>query len=147
MKLQFEEIASASGEEISATPLLSREEVEVYVRQYSAAGLGHSTNWYRTRRMNYDDDRALLREAEARTGGSSSDAAVKLAMPVLFIATELDPVLRPEMSKGMEKHCAKLTRASVKTGHWGLVEAKDEVNAIVGEFLMRLEFEKMRHQI
>lgn len=118
------------------TTMVSKEEIEVYVDQYHEQGFRPSTNWYRTRKLNYDDDVKDF---------AKSDGVLK--MPVLFIATELDPVLKPELSKGMEAKIPKLTRASVKTGHWGLVEAKDEVNAIAGEFLMRLFLEKMRHQI
>ncbi|CCG80724.1 Epoxide hydrolase [Taphrina deformans PYCC 5710] len=134
MKMDFTDLAAQ--EDQAPTPLMPAEELEVFVRQYAETGLGASTNWYRTRRLNFDHDRADFADSEGR-----------LEVPVLFIATTLDPVLKPALSHGMEKVIPKLTRKQVGTGHWGLTEAKDEVNAIVGEFLMRLHLEKMRHQI
>lgn len=134
MRTDFDGLAKM--ESYPQTTMISPEEIQVYVQQYLEAGLWGSTNWYRTRKMNYDDDTAEFKDSDG-----------VLAMPVLFIATNLDPVLKPSMSKGMESKIPKLTRASVETGHWGAVEAKDEVNAHTKEFLMRLYFEKMRHQI
>lgn len=131
---QFDKIAAA--DKWTPTPLLSPSELEVYVEQYHAEGLQSSTNWYRTRKINFDDD---VKDFEGKEG--------KLEGPVLFIATDLDKVLSPNLSIGMEKYIPKLTRKSVKTAHWGLFEAKDEVNGIVGEFLMRLHLEQMRHRI
>lgn len=134
MKLDFEDIATHSG--IPDTPMISKAEVEFYANQYQQVGLQPNTNWYRTRKLNFDND-----------VGDFKDSDGKLDMPVLFIATNLDPVLKPEMSKGMEEKIPKLTRASVDSGHWGLVEKKDEVNAIVGDYLDKLELATTRHQI
>lgn len=119
------------------TTLMSQSEVEVYAEQYAASGVLHSsTNWYRTRKINFDNDVADF---------AGSDG--KLQTLALFISTDLDPVLSPALSIGMETRLPNMTRKSVQTSHWGLIEAKDEVNEIVGEYLMRLHLEKMRHQI
>lgn len=134
MKLQFPELAKADSH--APTTMISPEELEVYVSQYTETGLQSSTNWYRTRKLNYDNEMADFADSDGT-----------LNMPVLFIATNLDPVLRPEMSKGMEAVIPKLMRKSVNTGHWGLIEADEEVNAYMAEFLQRLFLEKMRHQI
>lgn len=134
MKLNFRELVAVEHQD--PTPLMPSDELEVFVRQYVETGLQSSTNWYRTRKLNFDHDQADFGDSDG-----------KLGMPVLFIATTLDPVLKPALSHGMEKSIPRLTRAAVETGHWGLTEAKEQVNAIVGEFLMRLHLEKMRHQI
>ena len=134
MRVQFDELSKLDS--YQPTNMITEEELQVYMKQYLAEGFGPNTNWYRTRKLNYEDDIADFKGYDG-----------KLEMPILFIATTLDPVLKPEMSAGMEKYIPKLTRKSVKTGHWGAVEAKDEVNSYVKEFLMRIQFKKMRHQI
>lgn len=134
MRTTFDNLASAPGP--STAPLLSPAELEVYVEQYHAQGAQTSTNWYRTRRLNYDDERADFQ---------GKDATVRC--PTLFIATLQDPVLKPALSAGMEQHIPKLQRAEVDTGHWGAIEATDKVNAYLQEFFMRQVLEKMRHSI
>ena len=134
MRVKFDGLSKMESHE--PTTMISDAEMQVYVDQYHEMGFWGSTNWYRTRKLNYNDDLHDFKDSDG-----------KLEMPVLFIATNLDPILKPEMSKGMEKSIPRLTRASVETGHWGAIEAKDEVNALAKEFLMRLQFEKMRHQI
>lgn len=117
--------------------MISQAEVEVYADQYSQPGVLHSsTNWYRTRKINFDNDVADF---------GASDG--KMNVPCLFISTDLDPILSPALSIGMENYLPNMTRKAIRTSHWGLIEAKDEVNEIVGEYLMRLHLEKMRHQI
>ncbi|BFZ56441.1 hypothetical protein PYCC9005_003487 [Savitreella phatthalungensis] len=136
MRTTFDNLA-ASPDSPKEKPLLSEEEIEVYVEQYYNQGPQASTNWYRTRQLNYEDE----------TRDFPKDKDLKIECPVLFIATMLDPVLKPEMSLGMEKYIPKLSRAEIQTGHWGQVEAKDEVNTLLKEFYMRQALEKMRHSI
>ena len=81
-------------------------------------------NWYRTRRVNYEDE---LKLPEAQKN--------HIAQPVLFIQAAKDDVLIPAMSVGMERVIPKLTRAEVPTGHWALWQAPAQVNEIVGEWL------------
>ena len=85
-------------------------------------------NWYRTRRVNYEDE---LKLPEAQKN--------HIAQPVLFIQALKDDVLVPAMSVGMERVCPRLTRAEVPTGHWALWQAPGRVNEIVGEWLGGLE--------
>jgi len=85
-------------------------------------------NWYRTRRVNYEDELEL---PEAQKN--------HIAQPVLFIQALKDDVLVPAMSAGMERVMPKLTRAEVPTGHWALWQAPAQVNEIVGKWLSRLD--------
>ncbi|KAG5912767.1 hypothetical protein E4U53_005173 [Claviceps sorghi] len=82
-------------------------------------------NWYRARRINFDEERAL----------AASSPPARVAMPALFIAASRDPALPPAMSAGMETHFAQLTRREVDATHWALVEAAAEVNAQIAEWL------------
>jgi soluble epoxide hydrolase/lipid-phosphate phosphatase len=81
-------------------------------------------NWYRTRRVNYEDELEL---PEARKN--------HIAQPVLFVQALKDDVLIPAMSAGMERVIPRLTRAEVPTGHWALWQAPAQVNDIVGKWL------------
>jgi soluble epoxide hydrolase/lipid-phosphate phosphatase len=84
-------------------------------------------NWYRTRRVNYEDELEL---PDARKN--------HIAQPVLFVQALKDDVLIPAMSVGMERVIPKLTRAEVSTGHWALWQAPAQVNGIVGKWLSGL---------
>lgn len=44
-------------------------------------------------------------------------------------------MLTPELSHGMEKHFAKLTRKEVPASHWALWEAPEQVNEMLKEWL------------
>ncbi|KAG9562089.1 hypothetical protein KCU79_g6602, partial [Aureobasidium melanogenum] len=106
---------------IGLAPSLNGEELEYYTKEYMRHGLHGPLNWYRTRRINYEDDLKLETK--------------QFVQPVLFISGTLDAVLTPEMSKGMEAFIPRLKRREVKTGHWALTQAPGEVNRIVKEWL------------
>ena len=59
--------------------------------------------------------------------------------PVIVIQAPKDAALPPAMSEGMEALMPKLTRRSVATKHWALLEAPDEVNKMIQEWLQRLD--------
>lgn len=58
-----------------------------------------------------------------------------IEIPTLFISAAKDGVLTPELSHGMEKHFAKLTRKEVPASHWALWEAPEQVNEMLKEWL------------
>jgi pimeloyl-ACP methyl ester carboxylesterase len=90
---------------VESTPLMSR-----------------PVNWYRQRRTNWEEDRALL------------DKKV-IKQPVLFIQATYDSVLKPEMSKSMDSLIPNLTRGEVAATHWALTQKPEEVNQIVRQWL------------
>ncbi|KAK7537790.1 epoxide hydrolase-like protein [Phyllosticta citricarpa] len=108
-------------------PLMTEKELDFYVEQFSRNGLHGPLNWYRTRRANFED------ELELQNGPN-------IDVPVLFIATANDAVLKPEMSVGMEKFIPNLSRASVDTNHFGQWEKPDEINAIVKDWSEKVVF-------
>ncbi|KAK5128039.1 hypothetical protein LTR85_005156 [Meristemomyces frigidus] len=107
-------------DEIEMTPLLNEEELDYYVAQFSKTGLNGPCNWYRTRKANWEDEKAM--PAEGKNG---------LKQPTLFIQALHDNILLPEMSKGMEAKIPSLTRGEVKAGHWALWQTPQETNAII----------------
>ena len=78
-------------------------------------------NWYRTRRINWEEEQELL------------DKKI-ITQPVLFIQATQDTVLTPELSKGMENFIPKLTRGEVATSHWAMIQKPNEVNEIIRQW-------------
>ena len=112
--------------------LMSEEELDHYVKQYMAhpaPQMRGPLNWYRTRELNFEDEKPL---AERAGGG-------KLEMPALFIAASKDTALPPSMSAGMEAYFTKLSRGEVDASHWALTQAPDEVNGRIGAWLDEVE--------
>lgn len=113
--------------------LFCSQELAFYTDSFHHNNLAGPMNWYRTRRVNYEDE---LKLPDAQKN--------HIAQPVLFIQALKDDVLIPAMSAGMERVIPKLTRAEVPTGHWALWQAPARVNEIVGEWLGGLEGEKSK---
>ena len=110
--------------------LLSQEDLDHYTSEYMrhpAPQLRGPLNWYRTRELNFKDEKPL------------ADKGVKLDMPALFVSATRDKALPPEMSRGMEVNFAKLERGEVESSHWALTQAADEVNKNVGAWLEKLD--------
>ncbi|OQO11047.1 hypothetical protein B0A48_05302 [Cryoendolithus antarcticus] len=111
-------------DDIGPSPFFSEEELDYYTSQYCVSSpenpMKGPCNWYRTRKINFDDEKNL--PAAQKNG---------VSQPVLFIQALQDNVLIPKMSEGMEETCPKLTRGEVKASHWALWHASGEVNDLV----------------
>ncbi|CEL08801.1 hypothetical protein ASPCAL11946 [Aspergillus calidoustus] len=97
--------------------LLNDDELEYYAWEFARHGLRGPLNWYRTRKINYDDELAL------------SSGTIKV--PVLFIQALKDEALPPHLGKGMAKHLPQLQIKHVDASHWALWERPKEVNEIL----------------
>ncbi|KAL5614644.1 hypothetical protein BROUX41_004742 [Berkeleyomyces rouxiae] len=104
------------------SPLVSAAELDYHADQQARNGLRGPLNWYRTRRINFDDERALPRDRV-------------FDIPALFVQALNDVAIRPEMSLGMDKHFSNLTRAKTEAGHWALLQAPQEVNECIERWL------------
>lgn len=111
---------------VSPSPLLSKEEMDFYVKRYTIHGMHGPLNWYRTGELNFEDEKEYAEKFEG----------FKFDMPVLFIAGTRDQALPPKMSAGMEKWFRSLTRGEVDANHWALCEKPAEVNQYIKEFLV-----------
>jgi pimeloyl-ACP methyl ester carboxylesterase len=78
-------------------------------------------NWYRTRKVNYEEELAILDR--------------QITIPVLFIQALKDQALPPHLGKSMAKHVPNLTIKQVNTAHWALWEKPKEVNSIISTWL------------
>lgn len=59
----------------------------------------------------------------------------RIQIPTLFIAASRDKALPPLLSKGMEQYVPNLTRRQVDTSHWALIEAPEQVNEYIWQWL------------
>ncbi|KAK3942962.1 alpha/beta-hydrolase [Diplogelasinospora grovesii] len=112
-------------DKIGQSPLLTPEETSFYVQEYERHGMRGPLNWYRTGKINFEEELELVK-----------DGRVRVTVPGLIIAASKDGALPPSMSVGMEKHFDKgLTKREVNASHWALWEAPAGVNKYIGEFL------------
>jgi soluble epoxide hydrolase / lipid-phosphate phosphatase len=79
---------------------------------------------YRTRRANYEAEQTL----------PESDKTI-LRQPVLFIQALGDSILKPEMSKNMEKTIPNLTRGEVPSSHWALWHTPQQTNELIKNWI------------
>ncbi|KAF2100361.1 alpha/beta-hydrolase [Rhizodiscina lignyota] len=103
------------------TPLMTPKELDYYVEQYSRNGLHGTMNWYRTRKVNWEEELQLNKTT--------------IDQPSLFIQATRDLVLKPEMARGMQKYMTHFSYGEVEATHWALVQKPQEVNAIITQWL------------
>ncbi|KAJ5913841.1 hypothetical protein N7504_002724 [Penicillium tannophilum] len=106
--------------------LLSEEELEYYGQEYSRHGIHAPLNWYRTRKINFEDELSIVGR--------------KITAPTLFIQALRDEALPPRLGKAMSKQIPRLDLKQVDTAHWALWEKPEEVNAIISEWLKDVAF-------
>ncbi|KAK4043985.1 Alpha/Beta hydrolase protein [Parachaetomium inaequale] len=111
-------------EKIGESPLVSREEMDFYADEYVKNGMRGPLCWYKTNRVNFDEDRVLLEQGKT-----------KVTVPSLMVVASRDAALPPAMSAGMGEYVPDLVKREVDATHWALWEAPAETNKHIGEFL------------
>ncbi|KAE8423990.1 alpha/beta hydrolase [Aspergillus pseudocaelatus] len=107
------------------SPLVSEDELDFYVREYSRNGLHGPCNYYRTRKANFEADRSLLRVADG----------VYIKCPVLFIRALGDTSATDELVAQMPSSIPNLKAMNVDASHWLLWEKPTEVNGLITEWM------------
>jgi pimeloyl-ACP methyl ester carboxylesterase len=104
---------------------LTGDDFEVFVRAFEKSGFRGPLNWYRNIDRNWEESAGL---------------PPRVSQPALMITAELDPVLRPDMAKGMQIWVPNLRKTVLikGSGHWTQQEKPEEVNAAMLEFLADL---------
>ena len=103
--------------------IVSAEEKGVFVEAFRRSGFTGGINWYRNFTRNWE---------------KAADLDYAIRVPCLMIAAELDSVLPPAMSEGMEQLIPDLERHLVKgSGHWTQQEFPDEVSATILDWRRR----------
>ncbi|KAE8378598.1 Alpha/Beta hydrolase protein [Aspergillus bertholletiae] len=110
------------------TRLLSQEELQYYVEEYSRNGLQGPCNYYRIRQQSWTDEQSLLAQGKE---------AVSIKCPVLYVHALADLVVTPEMAKAMVPFVPNLTVKEVEAGHWALWQKPVEVNGFLTEWLQQ----------
>lgn len=101
---------------------LSEEGFRVYVEAFREGGLTGPLNFYRNLDRNWEAAAAL----EGR----------RVECPALMVAAEKDPVLRPELTAGMEERVPNLRQELIPDcGHWTQQEKPEELNRLLVDFL------------
>jgi pimeloyl-ACP methyl ester carboxylesterase len=105
-------------------PLLTDEELAVYVGAFRAGVFTGPLNWYR----NFDRNWETTPELDGAT----------IDVPSLMITAEWDPVLRPHLADPMPSVVPDLEMHQVaECGHWTQQEKPDEVNRLLVDWLTR----------
>eukprot|EP00842_Homolaphlyctis_polyrhiza_P002184 jgi/Hompol1/2967/HPOL_006257-RA len=107
---------------------LTDRERDAYIANCRNGGLTGSVNWYRTMRINFED--------ELEFADSWHDRMQHLR--ILVVSGKHDLVLTPAMAAKTTKQFANATIRTIDATHWLLFEAPDEVNAVLIEFLQPL---------
>ncbi|KAJ6133910.1 hypothetical protein N7523_000232 [Penicillium sp. IBT 18751x] len=110
--------------------LLSEEELDYYATEFARNGIHGPLNWYRTRKVNFEEEQAILSR--------------RIEIPVLFIQALKDEALPPHLGKSMAKHIPNLTLKQVNTAHWALWEKPEDVNEIIATWLKDVVFTEGR---
>ncbi|KAF3902414.1 hypothetical protein ABW20_dc0100252 [Dactylellina cionopaga] len=112
---------------LGLSPLVNAADMDFYVRAYVKNTVRGPLSWYRTAKINFDDELPI-----AQAGGH------RFTMPALFIAASNDTALPPSMSIGMDRYFDKLDRAEVASSHWALWQAAAAVNGNLRNWLALL---------
>ncbi|KAJ0398793.1 hypothetical protein P43SY_007406 [Pythium insidiosum] len=105
--------------------LLTEDEFEYYVQQYTQTGFQSNCAYYATRKIDFDNELGLPEV---------------LPMPALYIGAAKDAILTPAMALKMPEVIPNLEMKVVEnSGHWVLWEQTEEVNAILLAWLHRIK--------
>ncbi|KAI9008114.1 Alpha/Beta hydrolase protein [Gaertneriomyces semiglobifer] len=99
---------------------LSEKEYAYYVRQFQRRSFHGGLNYYRTRRINFDDERGLPGRVDH---------------PALMVVATADPALPVSMAQKMHKYVPNVVTKQVEAGHWVQMEQSDALNKILVDWL------------
>jgi soluble epoxide hydrolase / lipid-phosphate phosphatase len=116
-------------DKVGDPPLLNAEELDFYTERFSRTGMRGPLNWYRSRKVTFDEEAPLAAKGD-----------IKLKLPALFVAASKDGALPPSMSAGMDKSFENLTRGEVDASHWALTQAPAAVNDYIKQWLDKSVF-------
>jgi soluble epoxide hydrolase/lipid-phosphate phosphatase len=108
--------------------LVNGTDFDFYVEKTHQKGMRGAFNWYRVRRMDWEDELPFARDEE-----------FKFKTPSLFIGVTKDAFMIPELSEGMDHYFEDLTMETVDTGHWAMMEDPEGVNRFLEKWIGSLQ--------
>ncbi|KAH7048944.1 Alpha/Beta hydrolase protein [Linnemannia elongata] len=96
-------------------------ELNYMVQEYSHSGLRGPLNYYKTRKINFDDELVHIPHRHQHI----------IHTPSWMILAKNDPYLLPHMANGMGKVVPGVKFATVEAGHFCMTEKVEEVNQIL----------------
>ncbi|KAI8170996.1 hypothetical protein KHU50_005795 [Colletotrichum sp. SAR 10_65] len=116
---------------IQDSSLLSKEELDFYVENYSEDPFNKTLNWYRAGELDWEHELLFV--------PNNTSYNAKFSQPALYIGAPEDPALPLSLSIGMETYFNNLTRGEVGTlpnaSHWMMWDRPDHVNEHIGNWL------------
>ncbi|KAF9196227.1 hypothetical protein BGZ49_002874, partial [Haplosporangium sp. Z 27] len=108
---------------------MHKKDLEYTIEQFKSSGFRGPLNYYKTTKINFEDERGL---------------ASNINLPSWIILATEDPVLKPHMASKMINFIPQLKTASIKAGHFVMVEKPDEVNSTLKNCLEDLKLRRNR---
>jgi len=109
---------------IPGEPLLTPDELQVYVDAFTRTGFTGGLNWYRNLDRNWETTPQI--------------AGARIPVPALMVTAEYDAVLRPERAATMKELVPDLEMVMIPgCGHWTQQEKPAELNRILVDWLSR----------
>lgn len=109
--------------------LVNSSDMDLYVNSIARHGVRGVFNWYRTRRMDWEDELPLAKE----------EGTFRFRMPSLFIPALKDISMPEEYYRDMPGYFDSLAIRAVDAGHWTHWEGREEVNDILTSWVKSLD--------
>ncbi|KAI8820633.1 Alpha/Beta hydrolase protein [Fimicolochytrium jonesii] len=101
---------------------MSPKDMEYYVQQYKKSGFHGPLNFYRTRKINFEDEKGLPKD---------------LKLNAMLVYASDDPAFPEKQIKTTSPNIKNFETHRVEAGHFVQVEGTDHLNAILGDWLDR----------
>lgn len=114
---------AAYGDDADDAPLLTPDELAIYVAAFNRTGFTPAINWYRNFTRNWEH---------------APETPDFVPHPALMIMAGRDAVLPPSATDGMEKYVPNLEKRLIaQSGHWTQQEHPETVNAFIADWMTR----------
>ncbi|KAK7224541.1 hypothetical protein V2G26_012544 [Clonostachys chloroleuca] len=116
-------------DQLGPSPLVSSADIDFYAKRFHINGMRGPFNWYRTRRMDWEDELPFLK-----------NGSIKYKMPVLFMPATKEPdTMPPDIWTDMGDYFVSLKIQELDSNHFAHWEAADKVNEALATWLPTLQ--------